>query len=202
MSTFPQTYGIVVNDCVPERTLHATLALLRAHNALAHEYDASPFMDARAGVLKHVVSGEHSWFGVDREEKAFKHKPGTQMLFVTQMSKRESGAKFLHAADVRWIAEEDIGSLDDFRRCVAHPLEDVRIDDETVEITPETMTHVRDIFARVPQVNGFWMDDASAIDVSPARDAKSRRAQCRSMDRERRVGVRDSATHSCGPSGR
>ena len=79
-------------------------------------------MAARAGVLKHVVSGEHSWFGVDRAEKAFKHKPGTQMLFVTQMSKRESGAKFLHAAGVRWIAEEDIGSLDDFRRCVAHPL--------------------------------------------------------------------------------
>ena len=197
MSTSPQTYGIVVNECVTEHTLEATLSLLRAHNALAHEYDVCPFIDARAGVLKRAVAGQHSWFGVDRAEKAFKHKTGTKLLFVTQMSKRESGAKFLHAADVRWIAEEDIGSLDEFRRCVSHPLEDVRIDDGA-EIAPDALARARDIFARVPRVNGFWTDDAAAIDISPARDAKSRRAR-RSTSRERRAGVRDSATHSCGP---
>jgi len=192
-----QTYGIVVNENVEGNALEAVTNLARAHNALAREYDASEFIQGKIGTLKHAIKGAHSWFGVDRAEKEFKHKAGTRLLFVTQMSKRDLGAKFLHAAGVRWIAEEDIGTMDDFFRCVESPLEDVDMDPSKHEIPEETMATCREIFTRVPKVNGFWMDDAAQIDVSPAKDFKNRHVQHKT-DREKRRGVRDAATHSQG----
>lgn len=110
-----QTYVIVVNSDIPGSGLQEILGLLCNHNkhleSVGNSVDASPFIDVKTAFISKKLSGTHSWWDVDRKMDWKIHN--VDVVVCTQASRREMGAKWLHHAGMRWIAEQDLGKTVD-----------------------------------------------------------------------------------------
>ena len=127
-----QTYVIVVNSDIPGSGLQEILGLLCNHNkhleSVGNSVDASPFIDVKTAFISKKLSGTHSWWDVDRKMDWKIHN--VDVVVCTQASRREMGAKWLHHAGMRWIAEQDLGKTVDVVSRVFAKIQDIDIDSE------------------------------------------------------------------------
>ena len=66
--------------------------------------DASPFIDVKTAFISKKLTGTHSWWDVDRKMAWKIHN--VEVVLCAQADHRETGARFLHHANLRWIAEQ------------------------------------------------------------------------------------------------
>lgn len=207
-----QTYAVVVNEDVDGQGVDEILALLRRFNVETRARDdASPFVECHVGRMEKRVSGTHSWWDVGRAME-WRVKKNAEVVFATQTSNRDAGAAFLHHAGLKWIAAQDLGSVERVNGIV-RDVKAVQIDSSANESA--NVPHRRDecpardlfdenavqeVFKRIKNCRGHWRDDGHGQQRGTCDKKKKVR---KTNIRENREGVRPQGEHStAGCSGR
>ena len=201
-----QTYVIVVNSDIPGSGLQEILGLLCNHNkhleSVGNSVDASPFIDVKTAFISKKLSGTHSWWDVDRKMDWKIHN--VDVVVCTQASRREMGAKWLHHAGMRWIAEQDLGKTVDVVSRVFAKIQDIDIDSEAyLDVAGgarDDAFAVREIFRRTEHCRGHWLNADEVQDVSTPDKKKANTTTKRTKSREERESLRPSFRPSFQPS--
>ena len=164
--------------------------------------DASPFIDVKTAFISKKLSGTHSWWDVDRKMDWKIHN--VDVVVCTQASRREMGAKWLHHAGMRWIAEQDLGKTVDVVSRVFAKIQDIDIDSEAyLDVSGgarDDAFAVREIFRRTEHCRGHWLNADEVQDVSTPDKKKANTTTKRTKSREERESLRPSFRPSFQPS--